>query len=299
MPCMALELLLARQAGVLSREQALRAGVGAATVDRLVRTRRWRPLHPRVYLVPGYGSEDEARAWAAVVWAGEGAVLSGAAAAWWHGLLAEAPSTLGVITLARRAARPGVAVRCRPRDAADRAERRGLAVVARGLAVLEAAVEFGGPAGELLLDRAAKRIGWAELLAAHRRNPKPAAGRLLVAATGRSAGDAGAVLVRLLRASGLRGWQWHPPATAVFPAARVAVEATVPGVRERASRGLDAGEPGYECAAQRPGWRLLRFGRAELTARPAAVLATIAAAVAGRDLHHLGARIGPPTGNRR
>jgi hypothetical protein len=182
---MVLELLLARQAGVISREQAVRAGIGAAAVDRLVRTRRWRPLHPRVYLVPGYGPGAEARAWAAVLWAGDGAVLSGAGAAWWHGLLPEAPRTLGVTAPVRRRARPGVVVWCRQLDSADRAEHRGVPVTALGLTVLEAAAELGGPAAGILLQRAVLEIGWAEVLAAHRRNPTLAGTALLSAAAGR------------------------------------------------------------------------------------------------------------------
>lgn len=176
---MVLDLLLARQAGVISREQALRGGLGAAAVDRLVRTRRWRPLHPRVYLVPGYGSGDEVRARAALLWAGEGAVLSGAAAAWWHGLLPGAPRTLGVTAPVRRPARSGVAVRVRTLAAADRTVHRDLEVTALGLTVLEAAAELGRPAGELLLDHVVLRIGRAEVLAAHRRNPTLAGGALL------------------------------------------------------------------------------------------------------------------------
>jgi putative AbiEi antitoxin of type IV toxin-antitoxin system len=183
MPGMALELLLARQAGVISREQALRCGLSAATVDRLVRTRRWRPLHPRVYLVPGYGSGGEVRARAAVLWAGGGAVLSGAAAAWWHGLLPDPLPTLAVTTPARRPARPGVAVRCELLDAADRTERRGLPVTALGLTALGAAIELGGPPGERLLHRVLQEIGWVEVLAAHRRNPTLAGSALLAAVT--------------------------------------------------------------------------------------------------------------------
>jgi hypothetical protein len=343
---MALDLILARQAGVISREQALRAGVSAATVDRMVRTRRWRPLHPRVYLVPGYGSGDEARARAAVLWAGEGAVLSGASAAWWHGLLADAPPTIGVTAPVQRSARAGVAVRGRLLDAADRAVHRGLPVTARGLTVLEAAAELGAPDGELLLDRVLRaRNGWAEVVAAHRRNPTAAACTLLATATARSAAAAGAELVRLLQGSGLRGWH-RPPArvdrlpTVMFPAARVAVEAVGRpggaaarartqtatqlhgdrdsredaarpprvGVWERASRGLGAGESGCACVPDPtqsaglllpPDWRVLRFDLAELTGRPSAVVAAIAAAVAGRDLHHLDARIGASTGKWR
>jgi hypothetical protein len=199
---MGLDVLLARQAGVISRDQALRAGLGAAAVDRLVRTRRWRPLHPRVYLASGYGAGDEARARAAVLWAGDGAVLSGAAAAWWHGLLGAAPSTLGVSAPARRAARPGVVVRCRQLDRADRTEHRGLPVTAVALTVLEAAAELGGPVGELLLHRVLPEIGWAEVLAAHRRNPTLAGRALLAAAACRHKRDLRHLQARIMPSTG-------------------------------------------------------------------------------------------------
>jgi hypothetical protein len=178
---MVLDVLLARQAGVISREQALRAGLCAATVDRMVRTRRWRPLYPRVYRVPGYGADDEARARAAVLWAGDGAVLSGTAAAWWHGLLADAPRILGLTVPVRRPTRPGVAVRCRLLDAADRTEHRGLPVTALGLTALEAAAELGDPSGAML-DRALWKIGWSEVLGSYERNPTLTSARLLAAA---------------------------------------------------------------------------------------------------------------------
>jgi hypothetical protein len=285
---MVLDVLLARQAGVISRAQALRAGLGAATVDRMVRTRRWRPLHPRVYRVPGYGTDDEARARAAVLWAGDGAVLSGTAAAWWHGLLADAPRVLGLTVPVRRPARPGVAVRCRSLAAADRVDHRGLAVTAPGLTVLEAAAELGGPAGELLLDRALPRIGWADVLGAHKRNPTLTAGPLLAAAADRSAAETGEALVRLLRGAGWLGWHLLPPATIVFPAARLAVEAV----------GWAATHPHGDPDSRGAG-RVLRVGRRAIAGRPEAVLAAIAAAVDGRDLHHLEARIGPLTGKSR
>ncbi|HLU58981.1 MAG TPA: type IV toxin-antitoxin system AbiEi family antitoxin domain-containing protein [Pseudonocardia sp.] len=186
---MSFELLIARQAGVVSRDQALRAGLDPSAVDRLVRTRRWRPLHPRVYLTPGHPAGDEARAWAAVLWAGPGAVLSGAAAAWWHGLLDDAPPVLAVSAPSRRPPRPGAAVRCRLLDAPDRTERRGLPVTAAALAALEAAVELGGTAGRDLLRRALPRVGPAEVLAAHRRHPTLAGRALLAGLASRPRGD--------------------------------------------------------------------------------------------------------------
>jgi hypothetical protein len=288
---MVLDLLLTRQAGVISREQALGAGLGAATVDRLVRKRRWQPLHPRVYLAPEYECGDEARAWAAVLWAGDGAVLSGAGAAWWHGMVCAAPATFGVTAPVRRPVRPEVVVRCRMLDAADLTAYRGLPVTALALTALEAAAELGGSAGDALLDRALQDpVSWTDLLAAHRRNPATAGAALLAAATARATAEAGAILIRLLRRAGWRGWHQLPArsgrsATVVFPAARVAVEAM--------------GWAPARAGAPPAGWRMLRVGRAELTARPAAVLAAIATAVEGRDLHHLGAGIRPSTGTWR
>jgi hypothetical protein len=285
---MALDVLLARQAGVVSREQAVRAGLSGAAVDRLVRTRRWCPLYPRVYLVRGHGTRgDEAGVWAALLWAGDGAVLCGAAAAWWLGLLPGPPGTLAVSARVRRPPRPGVAVRCRPLAAADRTEHRGLPVTVPGLSVLEAAVELGAADGGTLLDDVlADDAGWADVLAAHRRHPTAAAGPLLAAAVRRSTEAADTLLVRLLRASALRGWDRRPatasrPAGVVFPAAGLVVEV---GGRPGDGRPLPP--------------RLLRVDRRDLVDRPTAVLAAVTAAL-GRDLHHARGRIGPLCSLRR
>ena len=74
LPAPALVALLRRQAGVVSRAQAVRAGLTATHIDRLVARRRWVPLHPRVYRASKYRLTDEARLRAAVLWAGDGAV---------------------------------------------------------------------------------------------------------------------------------------------------------------------------------------------------------------------------------
>jgi hypothetical protein len=284
LPGMRIDPLLDRQAGVISRRQALAAGLTGAAVDHRLRTRRWRPLYPRVYLVRGHRYDDEARTRAAVLWAGGGAVLSGATAAWWHGLLAEAPGTLGLTAPVRRDPRPGVVVRHRPLAAADRTHVRGLPVTAVALKVLEAAVELGPPTAGPLLDDALQRwVRWTDVLAAHDRNPgSPAASRMLTAAAARSAAAADAALVRLLCDSGIRGWHRSPagpPGTVVFPAARVAVHAV-------------GWAPCGPAPVARPGRHLLRFGWAELTGSPCAVLAGIA-----RVVTHGRVRAGRPGDN--
>jgi hypothetical protein len=152
--------VLDRQAGVVTRSQALAAGLTPHDVDRLLARRRWRPLHPRVYLAEDHPLSDEARVRAAVLWAGDGAVLAGRAAAWWHGLVDRAPPTV-VVTVPRRspAARPGVLARRRLCAPGDVVTLRGLAVPVRPLAVVDAAVEAGAGGAGLLAQ--ALRCGFA------------------------------------------------------------------------------------------------------------------------------------------
>jgi hypothetical protein len=148
-PPLLIDALLCRQAGVVSRGQAMRAGLTGRQIDRLVARRRWRPVHPRVYLAAGHDLTDEARLRAAVLWAGDGAVPSGRAALWWHGLLAGALETITLRT-PRRCPDPPVGVVAWPRVLGDGlvVPLRGLAVPVRPLALLDAAVETGagGPA---------------------------------------------------------------------------------------------------------------------------------------------------------
>jgi hypothetical protein len=160
-----IEILLRRQAGVVSRAQAVRAGVSALQIDRLVARRRWAPLHPRVYRASEYRLTDEARLRAAVLWAGDGAVPCGRAALWWHGLLPAAPETI-TLTVPGRCPdpRPGVDVCRRVLRNDDVITLRGLSVPVRPLALLDAAVE-AGPGGAALLRALRAHVGLAELWA--------------------------------------------------------------------------------------------------------------------------------------
>ncbi len=285
---MSIERLLASQAGVISREQAVGAGLTRAAVDHRLRLRRWSPLHPSVYLVAGHRHDDEARVRAAQLWAGGGAVLSGAAAAWWHGMLDAPPATLGLTVPRRRRTRPrpGVAVRHRALPPEDRAEVRGLAVTAPALTVLEAAVELGA-AGEGLLDRMLRGpVGFMEVRHAHaRQHASPgaaSAARLLTAAADRATGAAERELARALRRAGACGWHaglrvaGHRVAVA-FPVACVAVEAAGWAWPTDAER-VRAAATG-RAALVRRGWTVLRVRWDDLAARRLEVLAEIAAAV--------------------
>jgi hypothetical protein len=267
---MTVDSLLARQAGVLSRDQALRAGLPPAAVDHLVRRRRWASLHPQVYLAAGHRHGDEAAVRAAVLWAGEDAVLTGPAAGWWHGVLDRAPTTVRVAVPPHRTARsrPTVDVRRRALHPDDVTVLRGLRTTAEALTVLDTAVDLG----DSFLDHALQRsIRFPAVHAAHVRNPGSArTGQLLAAAADRSAPVAEDLLLRVLRASGTRGWRRSAPvAGVVFPGARVAVAAD--GWAWHAHP--VAGE------ALAPGWTLLRCTWHDLVERPRAVLARIATTV--------------------
>ncbi len=273
---MTLAALLARQAGVITRQQALAAGLTRRAVDHRVRLRYWWPLHPQVYLVDGHARSAEAAVRAAVLWAGGDAVLDGPAAAWWRGLLAAPPAVVGVTRSRDRPAgrRPDVVVRRRDLDPVDVDVVRGLAVTAAQLTLLDTAVALGRPE---LLDRALRRgTSGAELQAAHERTrggPGSAtAGRLLAAAAERSAAEARDRLAGLLGG----GWVADRPlpggAVAVaHPAARVAVL-------------VDAWAGGPGAAADGPllraGWTALRVTAPDVVHRPGAVLAAVARAPA-------------------
>jgi very-short-patch-repair endonuclease len=281
---MSTDSYLSRQAGVISRAQAIEAGMSGDAVDHRLRTRRWRPLHPRVYLVGGHRYDDEVRVRAAMLWAGEGAVLSGAAAAWWHGMAEEAPATVGVTVSRRRypRPRPGVTVRRRELVVADLTQHRGVAVTARPLTVLEAAVELGGP-GSLLLDRALQRwVPFPKVYRAYCRNlgahGSSTAGRLLVAAADRSASVAERLLVRMLREAGMTGWQCGFPAAGhlidiAFPGARVAIE--VDGWAWHMDAERTQADKRRQNALVRAGWTILRYTWHDLTGRPRVVVAEI------------------------
>src|SRR6185503_274794 len=168
-PRWGLVALLDRQAGVVSRAQALAAGLTPREIDRRLARRRWLPLHPRVYLVAGHPLTDEVRIRAAALWAGDGAVVVGAAAVWWHGLAERAPATVAVAVPRRcPAPRPGLTAQRRVVAPGDVVTVRGLAVPVRPLALLDAAVEAGA-SGAALLHRAlrtgalGREIGIAQL----------------------------------------------------------------------------------------------------------------------------------------
>jgi predicted transcriptional regulator of viral defense system len=74
------------QAGVVSRQQALRSGLSRSAITSKVKCGRWRQVYPGVYATFSGPVGRDAQLWAAVLYAGKGAQLSHETAAEVNGL---------------------------------------------------------------------------------------------------------------------------------------------------------------------------------------------------------------------
>ncbi|HEY2503000.1 MAG TPA: DUF559 domain-containing protein, partial [Mycobacterium sp.] len=248
----------------------------------------WRRLHRSVYLVSGFRRGDEARLRAAALWAGPAGLVSGASAAWWHGMLDDLPETVTILLPpdARRSTPDGIAVRRRDLLWADTAVRLDVPMVASPLAALDTAAELGDRGPEFL-DRALQRhVRFPALYRAYCRNLGSAgsgpAGRLIIAAADRAGSAAERLLIRLLREGVVRGWVIGYESEGfvidvAFPGARVAVEVDGWAWHVDVERfNADRRRQNRLVAAW---WTVLRYTWHDLTQRPAEVIAEIRAEV--------------------
>lgn len=296
---MSLEDLLSTQAGVLSRRQAIAHGVPARTITRRVSTGVWRALHPGVYLVGGHRLTDEARVRAGWLWGGECSTVSGPAAAFWHGMLGNRGFRID-LTMPRashRRRRPGVFVRRRDLDPADRTTVRGVTVTGPALSVLETAPVVWR--GAQFLDRALQQhIGFPELHEAYCRaagcRGMGPAGVMLVACADRADSAAERLMLGLLTGAGFGGFsRAHPfgrfTIDVAFPSDRVAIE--VDGWAWHVDAERFAADRRKGNALVGAGWTLLRFTWADLTERPGEVVQEIRAALAEATTRVIGSRV--------
>lgn len=90
------------QAGVISRAQALAAGMSPAAVDHRLLTGRWVRALPGVYRTFTGPPSDQATAWAVVLYAGAGATLDAAPSLWLAGVRNGPPASWPVLVPAHR-----------------------------------------------------------------------------------------------------------------------------------------------------------------------------------------------------
>ena len=102
------------QAGAIARRQLRALGVSREVVRSHLRGRRWQRVHPGTYVAFTGPLPPLTRIWAAILYAGEGAVASHATAGWLHRLVDDLPVRLDVCVPhghRHRGSRPGVRVR--------------------------------------------------------------------------------------------------------------------------------------------------------------------------------------------
>jgi len=115
--------LAGRQHGVVTRTQALGLGFDDSRATRFVNDARWQRVHPGVFVVHAGPLPWQARALAALAYAGEGALLGHDAAAHLLRFTSRAPSVIDVIIPADRRVAPQPGLRLRRSVTAARGHR--------------------------------------------------------------------------------------------------------------------------------------------------------------------------------
>jgi hypothetical protein len=123
-PSAKVRALADRQAGRVAWWQFTALGIDKCVISRWADGGFLHVVHPRVYAVGHRAPSVEADLWAAVLYAGPGAMLSHATALWWHGLIDKQPWPLQVSTPRRCRSRRGIKVY--GRRAHERILHRGL-----------------------------------------------------------------------------------------------------------------------------------------------------------------------------
>ena len=128
-----------RQAGRISWAQLMALGVESVVVARWVADGYLHHVHPRVYAVGHRAPSVEADLFAAVLYAGPGAMLSHATALWWRGLIVHQPWPIQVSTPRRCRSLDGVKVHAR--RTCDRVWHKGLPTTTIEQALLDFAAK--------------------------------------------------------------------------------------------------------------------------------------------------------------
>lgn len=151
----ALRDALSAGGGIASRAQLLAADLSASAIARRLRAGDLCSVVPGVYRAAGTPLTPELRLSATVLRV-PSAVITGRWAAWWHDIAGPTSDPVMIIVPAGgfQPSWPGLTVRRRALDRADRTTRRGLPVTTRARAVLDCA---GRPDAEEIRDRALQR----------------------------------------------------------------------------------------------------------------------------------------------
>ena len=113
---MALRKVAGDQAGVITRKQALKAGMPRGAIEWKLQDKRWQQVHHGVYATFTGPLSRRARLWAAVLYAGKGAMLSHESAAELQRLVDEPLAVIHVTVPADRRVLPAPGLRVHRSD---------------------------------------------------------------------------------------------------------------------------------------------------------------------------------------
>lgn len=280
--------LALHQDGVVTAADARMHGINRSAVHRRVQAGEWIPVHPRIYRLADHPETDRTRIRTATLAVGVHGVLSGLAAAWWHGMVDAPPATPTVTALRGRHGHPVTGVRILNRALADAdvLTRDGLPVTGVALSALEGAVEGGVEViDSALLQR---RTTVERLVEAYdrRRRCVGAAdmGPLIQLLESGARSAAERLAVTILRTAGIDGWVANHPSCGyvidfAFFDRMVAVE--IDGLafhRDFATFQRDRTRRNALIAA---GWTVLNFTWGDLRDRPECVVSAVRRAACG------------------
>jgi predicted transcriptional regulator of viral defense system/very-short-patch-repair endonuclease len=137
--------LARRQAGRVSREQLLAAGVSRDGIKARLRSGRLIRLHPGVFAL-GHRSDARARHWAALLAVGDDGAISHMSAAAEHRMLKHAPVVVDVTTPRRLLSRNGVRVHVRALEPASLTAIEGLPLTSPAQTLFDLASMLGAAA---------------------------------------------------------------------------------------------------------------------------------------------------------
>jgi very-short-patch-repair endonuclease len=287
------EQLLRRHDSVISRREALAAGLTDGGIRSRLADRRWRTASPGVYVVAGTSPTPQRRLRLAITAAGPDAAASHRSAAWLWGLLDRPPTRPTVTVPANRRPRlPDVDLH-RSHLPFDSHERRGLPCTGAARTLIDCATVLPPPALADLVDRAlASRAMTVDRLAADlddgrfRKLPGRVALRRCLEQRGMVGGPTPSVLesrtARLLRrhhlpiprAEVVWGDQGQYRLDFAYPTIRLVVE--VDGYAWHASPEQFARDHQRRNELVAAGWTLLTYGWRDVDGASARVAAEIA-----------------------
>jgi very-short-patch-repair endonuclease len=283
---------LLRQAGVISRRQALKSGLTSRQIDRLLQNREWLRAWPGVYRLHASVPTPETALRAASLWLGPAALLIDHGAAWWWGVASDPPATWTFAACHRRRLHSSVRVVEAFVDPRDQTVRRGVPVVSKPWAVLRTAAvwEQRSPGGGItLIDRAKQThaVRHEELHQAFDRHPGcwgSSTIRTLLRRTGDGAhSELERLAIAALKQAGITGFQ---PNLTVRLSNGQAVEIDIAFVDRRIAIELDGFAYHSDADSFRydrrrgnklmaDGWTVRRFTFDDLLADPDGFIATV------------------------